>query len=82
MDASKASVERNENINYLRAVEMGYESVDRGEANFLYVMNPTRMLQVRDCTKDNVKMPQKSTDFFPKIISGLTALPIGLDERL
>jgi len=27
-------------------------------------------------------MPQKSTDFYPKVISGLTMLPVGPDERL
>jgi uncharacterized protein (DUF1015 family) len=78
----KAAVERKENIEYLRDPHMGYDAVDRGEANFLLVMNPTRMEQVRDCTAAGEKMPQKSTDFYPKVISGLVMLPIGVDERL
>ena len=82
MGLSQASVERKENIDYLRDVEMGYEQVDKGEADSVFVMNPTRMTQVRDCTAAGAKMPQKSTDFFPKVISGLVALPIGPDERL
>jgi uncharacterized protein (DUF1015 family) len=82
MGLSKESVERKENIEYLREVEMGYERVDKGEADFVFVMNPTRMPQVRDCTAAGAKMPQKSTDFYPKIISGLVALPVGPDERL
>ncbi len=82
MGISKASVELKENIDYLRDVEMGYEQVDRGEADFLFVMNPTRMPQVQECTAAGTKMPQKSTDFYPKIISGLVALPVGPDERL
>ncbi len=72
----KAAVERKENINYLRDVQMGYDAVDREEAEFLLVLNPTRMEQVRACTEAGEKMPQKSTDFFPKIISGLVMMPL------
>jgi len=78
----KGAVERTENIEYLRDPQMGYDAVDKGEAQFLLVMNPTRMTQVRACTEANEKMPQKSTDFFPKVISGLVSLPVGPQERL
>ena len=77
----KAIVEAKTNIEYLRDPQMGYDGVDKGEANFLLVMNPTRMEQVRDCTAAGEKMPQKSTDFFPKVISGLVMMPIGVEER-
>lgn len=82
MGLSQESVERKENIDYLRDVEMGYERVDNGEANFLFVMNPTRMAEVRACTAADIKMPQKSTDFYPKVISGMVALRVSPDERL
>ena len=78
----KAAVERKENIEYLRDPQMGYDAVDKGEAQFLLVTNPTRMEQVRACTGVGEKMPQKSTDFFPKVISGLVMMPIGMEERL
>jgi uncharacterized protein (DUF1015 family) len=78
----KAAVERKENIEYLRDPQMGYDAVDKGEAQFLLVMNPTRMEQVRSCTAVGEKMPQKSTDFYPKVISGLVMMPVGADERL
>jgi uncharacterized protein (DUF1015 family) len=78
----KGAVERKENIEYLRDPQMGYDAVDQGEAEFLLVMNPTRMEQVQACTAAGEKMPQKSTDFFPKMISGLVMMPIGLRERL
>jgi uncharacterized protein (DUF1015 family) len=78
----KAAVERKENIEYLRDPQMGYDAVDGGEADFLVVLNPTRMEQVRACTAVGEKMPQKSTDFYPKVISGLVMRSIGLEERL
>ena len=78
----KAAVERKDNINYLRDPQMGYDLVDQCEAQFLLVMNPTRMAQVRACTGADEKMPQKSTDFYPKVISGLVMMPIGADEQI
>lgn len=82
MEISKEAVERKENVEYLRDPQMGYNAVDEGDAEFLLVMNPTRMEQVRACTAAGEKMPQKSTDFYPKVISGLVMMPIGVDERL
>jgi uncharacterized protein (DUF1015 family) len=65
-----------DHIRYLRDVSAGYAAVDRGEADFLFVLNPTRMEQVNACAQAGEKMPQKSTDFYPKMISGLVALPL------
>ncbi len=78
----KGAVERKENLDYLRDPNPGYAAVDGGQAQFLLVMNPTRMEQVRACTAAGEKMPQKSTDFYPKVISGLVMMPIGAEERL
>ncbi|HOT91293.1 MAG TPA: DUF1015 domain-containing protein [Anaerolineae bacterium] len=76
MGLSKESVRRLENITYLRDPDPGYVAVDKGEANFMFLLNPTRIEQVRACTVAGERMPQKSTDFFPKIVSGLVALPL------
>ena len=35
-------------------------------------MNPVRMEQVRDIAFAGEVLPQKSTDFYPKMLSGLT----------
>jgi len=78
----KDAVEQQKNIAYLRDAQAGYEAVSRGEADFLLLMNPTRIEQVRACTAAGERMPQKSTDFYPKVITGLVALPVGVTERL
>lgn len=78
----KGAVERKEFLDYLRDPNPGYRAVDEGRAQFLILMNPTRMEQVRACTEAGEKMPQKSTDFYPKMISGLVMMPIGAEERL
>jgi uncharacterized protein (DUF1015 family) len=76
MGLSKESVARKENLTYLRDPASGFEAVDKGEANFLFLLNATRIEQVRTCTAAGERMPQKSTDFFPKVVSGLVALPL------
>lgn len=76
MVLSKESVARKENLNYLRDANQGYQAVDQGDANFLFLLNSTRMKHVRACTQAGEKMPQKSTDFYPKIVGGLVALPL------
>ena len=76
MGLSKESVARKENLDYLRDPVPGLEAVDAGEADFLFLLNGTRMEHVRACTQAGEKMPQKSTDFYPKIVSGLVALPL------
>ncbi|MBN1979038.1 MAG: DUF1015 domain-containing protein [Anaerolineae bacterium] len=79
---SKEEVSHNGHVEFLRDPQMGYDAVARGEADYLLVMNPTRIDQVRACTAAGERMPQKSTDFYPKMISGLVALPVSVEERL
>ena len=76
MGLSKESVRRLENLTYLRDPDPGYLAVNKGEANFMFLLNPTRVEQVQSCTVAGERMPQKSTDFFPKVVSGLVALPL------
>jgi uncharacterized protein (DUF1015 family) len=40
------------------------------------------MAEVKACSDKGEKMPQKSTDFYPKVITGLVAMPVGAGERL
>jgi uncharacterized protein (DUF1015 family) len=79
---SKEDVSQNGHVEFLRDPQMGYDAVAQGEADYFLVMNPTRIEQVRACSTAGERMPQKSTDFYPKMISGLVALPVGAEERL
>jgi len=82
MGISKEQVESKEKIDYYRDLEDAISEVDGGKAQWVFIMNPTRMSEVRACSEQGAKMPQKSTDFYPKVITGLTALLVGKDERL
>lgn len=68
---SKERVVRKENIAYLRDIDEGIAGVQSGKYDLFFIMNPTRMAQVRRVAQKHEVMPQKSTDFYPKVITGL-----------
>lgn len=58
-------------VRYERSLPVTFKRVQNGEFQLAFIMNPTRPEQVRDIALKKERMPQKSTDFFPKLISGL-----------
>jgi uncharacterized protein (DUF1015 family) len=77
---SKESVARQENIRYIREATECVDAIRQGSAQFAFFMNPTRIEQVRAIAEKGERMPQKSTDFYPKLLSGLVILPAGSGE--
>jgi len=82
MGISQEQVAAKENIEYHRDLDLAISNVDEGKAQCIFIMNPTRMAEVKACSLKNAKMPQKSTDFYPKVITGLVAMAVGATERL
>jgi uncharacterized protein (DUF1015 family) len=70
LDAEK--VREQTNLRYLRDAGEAVEQVRRGEADVAFLTNPVSMEQLREVAFAGDVMPQKSTDFFPKLLSGLT----------
>jgi uncharacterized protein (DUF1015 family) len=69
LDAEK--VREQTNIRYLRDAAEAVDQVRRGEADVAFLTNPVTMEQLREVAFAGSVMPQKSTDFFPKLLSGL-----------
>lgn len=69
-------------IAYERYAEKAYENVDSGKYEMVFLMNPTRVEQVEAVSKVGEKMPQKSTDFYPKLVSGLVAFDVAPGQVL
>ncbi|MBN1639906.1 MAG: DUF1015 domain-containing protein [Anaerolineae bacterium] len=76
------AAERAENLRYHRDAAGAVASVDAGRGDLVVLLNPTRIEQVKACAEAGDKMPQKSTDFYPKVVAGLTILPVDAEERL
>lgn len=60
-----------EHVRYERGAEDTMKKVDSGEFQLALMMNPTRPEQVKQVAENRERMPQKSTDFYPKLVSGL-----------
>jgi uncharacterized protein (DUF1015 family) len=59
------------NIQYLREATEAVAMVESGEANIAFLIKPVTLDQLRDVSLSGEVMPQKSTDFYPKLLSGL-----------
>jgi len=69
---SEESIRNQQNIGYVRDAGEAIGQVRRGAADVAFLMNPAKMEQVRDIAFSGEVLPQKSTDFYPKLLSGLT----------
>ncbi|HVM94086.1 MAG TPA: hypothetical protein VMT67_14790, partial [Terriglobales bacterium] len=74
---SEEAIRNQENVHYFREAGEALGQVRSGEAQMAFLMNPVRIGQMRDVAFAGEVMPQKSTDFYPKLLSGLTVY--GLD---
>jgi uncharacterized protein (DUF1015 family) len=70
---TEESIRNQQNLSYVREAAEAMQQVRNGSANIAFLMNPCRVQQVRDIAFAGEVMPQKSTDFYPKLLSGLTA---------
>ena len=66
------AVKKESYITYVRERDAAMKAVRSGNAQVAFLLNPTRLDQMRDIAYEGNVMPQKSTDFYPKVLSGLT----------
>ena len=64
------------NLTYTRSAEEAVDSVVSGKSNCTFILNPTRVTEIGEVAAAGEKMPQKSTYFYPKIITGLVINPL------
>jgi uncharacterized protein (DUF1015 family) len=44
-----------------------------------FLVNPVRMEQINRVVKNGEKFPQKATDFYPKLLTGLLLCKLNMD---
>ena len=67
-----AAVTAEQNITYEREMGAAMDAVDRKRAQIAFLLNPVGIDQVMEIALAGEVLPQKSTDFYPKLLSGLT----------
>jgi uncharacterized protein (DUF1015 family) len=58
-------------VKYTRVEAEAIQFVDDGKYNFSFFINATQIDQLKAIADANEHMPQKSTYFLPKMLSGL-----------
>ena len=63
-------------VTYTPSAEEAVGAVDRGEAGGAVLLRPPSVRQVQEVARRGATMPQKSTYFYPKLLSGLLFHPL------
>jgi uncharacterized protein (DUF1015 family) len=74
---SEEAVRDETHIRYIRGVDAAVEEVRKGAAQIAFLLKPTSVEQVADTSFAGGVMPQKSTDFYPKLLSGMAMYRLG-----
>ncbi len=68
---SEEAVRDEKHIRYVRGIDAALEAVRGGKAQIAFLLKPTSVKQVAETSFGGGVMPQKSTDFYPKLLSGM-----------
>jgi len=68
---SAEAIQEQRNLRYIRDAQEALEQVAGGTADLALLMNPCTLEQLQEIAFAGDVMPQKSTDFYPKLLSGL-----------
>jgi uncharacterized protein (DUF1015 family) len=74
------ALEAETNCLYGRDRERALERVGDGTIQATFLVNPTRVEQVRSVAQQGERMPQKSTDFYPKLLAGLLMMKMEIEK--
>ena len=66
----KENMAKQINLTYTRDLEEAF-SAAKNTADCCFILNPTRVSEIAAVATNDEKMPQKSTYFYPKLITGL-----------
>jgi uncharacterized protein (DUF1015 family) len=71
------AVRDEKHLRYVRGIDAAVDEARKGAAQIAFLLKPTSVQQVADTSFAGGVMPQKSTDFYPKLLSGLTIYKLG-----
>lgn len=74
----RKKLEEETNVAYERYADLAVKMVDEGRYQAAIFLNPTKAWQVAKVAGNGERMPQKSTDFYPKLYTGLVINKLNL----
>ena len=67
----KENMAAQKNLVYTRSAHEAVQKVQQGEFQCAFLINPTKVSEIKEISLENEKMPQKSTYFWPKLVTGI-----------
>ena len=64
-------------IHYIRGFQNAVDEVRKGDAQVAFLLRPVDVQDVAEISFSGGVMPQKSTDFYPKLLSGFATYRFG-----
>jgi len=77
-----AELKIDDDILYVESTRSALEKVDNGEAKLAFLVNCTDPETVWQVARKHERLPEKSTDFYPKPVSGLMMMDVSPEEKL
>jgi uncharacterized protein (DUF1015 family) len=68
---SPRDAESGERVGYTRDPDEAARAFEAGEADFVFFLSPTPLALIRSAMREGTRMPQKTTYFYPKPVTGL-----------
>ncbi len=68
---TEESIRSQENLTYVKDADDAIQKVKNEKHQIAFLLNPTRIEEIKDVTSTGERMPQKSTYFYPKFLTGL-----------
>jgi uncharacterized protein (DUF1015 family) len=69
-------------INYAKNIDEAVNGLTNGPYQLVFLLNPTKVADILEIAGKSEKMPQKSTFFYPKLLSGMVMNKIMLGEKV
>jgi uncharacterized protein (DUF1015 family) len=63
-------------VDYLRYADEVIERIKKNRYNIGFLLNPVKVEQIKKVVKNRETLPQKTTDFYPKLLSGIVMYKI------
>jgi len=73
---------KGENIRYSQDEDLVLQSLEKEDYQAAFILNATKAEEIQTIVAGGEKMPQKSTYFYPKLLSGLVVNKIEPDEEI
>ncbi|MFW6006708.1 MAG: DUF1015 domain-containing protein [Halanaerobiales bacterium] len=82
MGIDEKALEEKRNIDYIRYRDQAIKQLKNDDKyQTAFILNPTSVQEVKEVADIGERMPQKSTDFYPKLLTGLTLFKLSIDKK-